>query len=167
MARAQSRYVCQSCASAFLRWEGQCRTCGAWNSLVETVVRDAPRAERAGSAARAAQPAALRDLTDAAVARLQTGIGEADRVLGGGLVPGSVVLVGGEPGVGKSTLLLQLAAGLVRPDASLADPAPGQRTVLYASGEESTGQVRLRAMRLGLLEGPAATAVRVTVSPYW
>lgn len=162
MARAQSRYVCQSCASAFLRWEGQCRTCGAWNSLVETVVRDEPRTGRAGSAAGAgaAAPVALQDLTDTAVARLQTGIGEADRVLGGGLVPGSVVLVGGEPGVGKSTLLLQLAAGLVRRAASGGAPA-SEPTVLYASGEESTGQVRLRAMRLGLLSGPAATAVRV------
>lgn len=165
MARAQSRYVCQSCASAFLRWEGQCRACGAWNSLVETVVRDEPRTGRVGSGSGTgtgvAAPVALLDLADAAVARLQTGIGEADRVLGGGLVPGSVVLVGGEPGVGKSTLLLQLAAGLVRRALASGAPAGVEPTVLYASGEESTGQVRLRAMRLGLLAGPAAAAVRV------
>jgi DNA repair protein RadA/Sms len=152
--RSQSRYVCQSCAAVFLRWEGQCRNCGGWNSLVETIVRDEPRARPAGAVpgGRSSTPAALRDLSDASVARLPTGLGEIDRVVGGGLVPGSVVLVGGEPGVGKSTLLLQLAAGLI--------DAAGVG-VLYASGEESTGQVRLRASRLGLLERTAGERLRV------
>jgi DNA repair protein RadA/Sms len=152
VARPQSRYVCQSCGEAFLRWEGQCRTCGAWNALVETVVRDGPSSSRSRiGAGPAATPTPLSALADADVPRLPVGLGELDRVLGGGLVPGSLVLVGGEPGIGKSTLLLQAAAGL----------AAGGRPVLYATGEESGGQVRLRAGRLGLLSGPAADGVRI------
>lgn len=152
MARPQNRYVCQECGSAFLRWEGQCRTCGAWNSLVETVVHEAPtrpRAPRAGGA-----PAtSLSDLAETELPRLAVGIDEFDRVLGGGIVPGSLVLVGGDPGVGKSTLLLQAAAGIIRTTTG--------GWVLYASGEESAGQVRLRARRLGLLDGPEGSAIRV------
>ena len=152
MARPQSRYVCQSCGEEFLRWEGQCRACGAWNALVETLVRDAGAAARSRSAAAPrAEPVPLSSLAREDVARLPTGLAELDRVLGGGIVPGSLVLVGGEPGIGKSTLLLQAAAGL----------AAAGRPVLYATGEESGGQVRLRAGRLGLLEGPAAEAVRI------
>ena len=149
MARPTSRFVCQGCGEAFLRWEGQCRACGAWNSLVETVVRDAPRTGRSPHASTdAAAPVALTDIGESEVPRLATGIGELDRVLGGGLVPGSLVLVGGEPGIGKSTLLLQAAAGLGRP-------------VLYATGEESAAQVRIRAGRLGLLGVPAGAAIEV------
>ena len=154
MARAQSRYVCQSCGEAFLRWEGQCRNCGGWNSLVETLVREpakGPRSTARVAAARAGdQPEALARVADLELPRLSVGLPELDRVLGGGLVPGSVVLVGGEPGIGKSTLLLQAAAGVAQ-----------LGTVLYASGEESAAQVRLRATRLGLTEGLAGTAVRV------
>ncbi len=157
MARAQSRYVCQSCAEAFLRWEGQCRNCGAWNSLVETLIREPSKGARTSAARTAAlairagqAPEALARVTDVDLPRLGVGLPELDRVLGGGLVPGSVVLVGGEPGIGKSTLLLQAAAGVA---------AFG--TVLYASGEESAAQVRLRATRLGLTDGPAGRAVRV------
>src|SRR3954463_14802740 len=111
--RPQTRYVCQSCGESFLRWEGQCRACSAWNSLVETVVRSEPRPSRIATSARIGVPTT----TLAAAAgpqhdRLPIGIAELDRVLGGGLVPGSVVLVGGEPGIGKSTLLLQAAAGI-------------------------------------------------------
>ena len=118
MARAQSRYVCQSCAEAFLRWEGQCRACGAWNSLVETVVREPTAGERARERLRStvagagANQVALGSIVEAAVPRLPIGIAELDRVLGGGLVAGSIVLLGGEPGIGKSTLLLQAAAGV-------------------------------------------------------
>ncbi len=169
MARPQSRYVCQSCGEAFLRWEGQCRGCGAWNSLVETLVRDGPAAARRPSGAAAPEPVSLANLVDQQVARLPVGIGELDRVLGGGLVPGSLVLVGGEPGIGKSTLLLQAAAGLAAGGRPRADgvakvdrTAPGHAaTVLYATGEESAGQVRLRAARLGLLAGPAGAGVHV------
>jgi len=105
-----------------------------------------------GSAA-AAAPVGLSGIADADLPRLSVGIAEFDRVLGGGLVPGSLILVGGEPGIGKSTLLLQAAAGLTR--------EPGGARVLYATGEESPGQVRLRAARLGLLSGPSSEGVRV------
>jgi DNA repair protein RadA/Sms len=151
VARPQSRYVCQACGEAFLRWEGQCRACSAWNSLVETVIREIPAAARARGPGTALEPVPLASLADEVVPRLPVGLGELDRVLGGGLVPGSLVLVGGEPGIGKSTLLLQAAAGL----------AADGRAVLYATGEESGGQVRLRADRLGLLAGPAASAIRI------
>ncbi len=159
MARSQSRYVCQSCGEAFLRWEGQCRGCGAWNSLVETLVREPaggrqPRSAQPG-AARPVQPVPLGSIDEDPLARLPVGIGEFDRVLGGGLVPGSIILVGGEPGIGKSTLLLQAAATLA---GSLA--ANGGR-VLYATGEESAAQVRLRAARLGILAGPSAAGIAV------
>ncbi len=154
MARAQSRYVCQQCGEAFLRWEGQCRNCGGWNSLVETLVREPAKgirtAARVGAARAGDEPEALARVADVDLPRLTVGLPELDRVLGGGLVPGSVVLVGGEPGIGKSTLLLQAAAGVA---------AAG--TVLYASGEELAAQVRLRATRLGLTDGPAGHAVRV------
>jgi DNA repair protein RadA/Sms len=144
--RAQTRFVCQSCGESFLRWEGQCRACSAWNSLVETQVRSEPRPVRAARAGlTAAPPTRLVDVGEPERQRLPVGIGELDRVLGGGLVPGSVVLLGGEPGIGKSTLLLQAAAGI----AGLVGP----ERVLYATGEESTAQVRLRAERLGLLTG--------------
>ena len=150
MARPTSRFVCQGCGEAFLRWEGQCRGCGAWNSLVETVVRESPQASRALRVATgaAAAPVPLSEIGESDVPRLATGLAELDRVLGGGLVPGSLVLVGGEPGIGKSTLLLQAAAGLGRP-------------VLYATGEESAAQVRIRAGRLGLLDAPAGVAIEV------
>ena len=152
MARQQSRYVCQACGTAHLRWEGQCRTCGAWNTLVETLVREPEQKRRLSAAApeRANVPQSLSGLREAELVRTPTGISEVDRVLGGGLVPGSVVLLGGEPGIGKSTLLLQAAAGLT----AIGD-------VLYATGEESAGQVRLRAGRLGLLDGVAGERIRV------
>jgi DNA repair protein RadA/Sms len=152
VARSRTRYVCQSCGDASLRWEGQCRTCGAWNSLVETVVREPSRvAATARRTDAGAGPVPLSRIGEQELPRLLVGIGELDRVLGGGIVPGSLVLVGGEPGIGKSTLLLQAAAGI----------ALGGGTVLYATGEESAAQVRLRAGRLGLLAGAAGTAVRV------
>ena len=157
MVRPQSRFVCQSCGESFLRWEGQCRACDGWNTLVETVVRPTTRSERAaarGPSAGASAPEGLATIAEADLPRLSLGIAELDRVLGGGLVPGSLVLVGGEPGIGKSTLLLQAAAGLTRGRA-------GGAQVLYATGEESPGQVRLRAARLGLLTGPSADGVRV------
>src|SRR6185369_15944099 len=147
--RPQTRYVCQSCGESFLRWEGQCRACQAWNSLVETAVRAEPRAVRRSSGPGIGGSIETRRLVDVGQAeqvRLRIGIPELDRVLGGGLVPGSVVLVGGEPGIGKSTLLLQAAAGVAG--------RTGPDRVLYATGEESAAQVRLRAERLGLLDGP-------------
>jgi DNA repair protein RadA/Sms len=149
VAKATSRYVCQRCGEVFLRWEGQCRACGDWNSLVETVVRTKSTGGSAASRATpGADPIALRDIGEASVPRTPTSIGELDRVLGGGVVPGSLILVGGEPGIGKSTLLLQAAAGVGQP-------------VIYATGEESAAQVRLRAERLGLLTAPAGSAIEV------
>jgi DNA repair protein RadA/Sms len=155
--RPQSRFVCQACGESFLRWEGQCRACDGWNTLVETVVRSPSRSERAaarGPSASVSAPEGLATIAEADLPRLSLGIAELDRVLGGGLVPGSLVLLGGEPGIGKSTLLLQAAAGLTR------GPGGGAH-VLYATGEESPGQVRLRAARLGLLTGPSSDGVRV------
>ena len=152
MAKPRSRYVCQACATSHLRWEGQCRGCGAWDTLVETVVREATgRPSSPRVVTEPSSPRPLRALAAEDVERRPTGIEELDRVLGGGLVPGSVVLLGGEPGIGKSTLVLEAAAGIANRDG----------TVLYASGEESAGQLRLRAGRLGLTDGPAADAVHV------
>lgn len=150
MAKATSRYVCQACGDAFLRWEGQCRSCGGWNSLVEQIVRESrrPTSVRVAGPGDPSLPVPLGEVGREEVARIPTGVGEFDRVLGGGIVPGSLILVGGEPGIGKSTLLLQVAAGIARP-------------VLYATGEESAEQVRLRARRLGLLDGPAGQAITV------
>lgn len=153
--RAASEYVCQTCAATYARWEGQCRSCGAWNSLVETLISPAQR--RGGGRARAvlpiaAEPRPLGSLQAERVARRGTGIGEVDRVLGGGFVPGSVLLLGGEPGIGKSTLVLQLAGALAAADTA---------GVLYASAEESASQLHLRAERLGLIGGPADGALSV------
>ena len=103
MARPQSRFICQRCAESFLRWEGQCRACGEWNSLVETIVREPSRTERQmGHANAIAEPARLGHIAETDLPRLSLGIGELDRVLGGGLVPGSLVLLGGEPGIGST-----------------------------------------------------------------
>ena len=134
MARLNPVFVCDSCGGETLKWQGQCPLCGAWNSLEE---RRAPRS-RAAPAAVAVNLAPGAAVADAG-ARLSTGQGELDRVLGAGIVPGSVILLGGEPGIGKSTLLLQVAA-------HVAASSP----VIYASGEESVAQVGLRAQRLGV-----------------
>jgi len=128
-------FACQSCGSSSPKWLGRCPECGEWNSFVEEVRAFSPPSLRVhGSGARPlSEIAAIPD------GRLQTGLPGLDRVLGGGLVSGSVVLLGGEPGIGKSTLLLQASRGI----------AAGSREVLYATGEESAEQVRLRADRLG------------------
>jgi DNA repair protein RadA/Sms len=154
VARAASRFACSACGAISLRWEGQCRSCGAWNTLVETVVRAEPRRRsegRAGSALPRPEPLGG-EAAGEPVARWPSGCGEFDRVLGGGLVAGAVVLLGGEPGIGKSTLVLQTAEGLVR---------TGGRRLLVASGEESAGQIRLRARRLGLGKGEVGRAIEV------
>ncbi len=138
MPRPATVHVCSACGHAAARWHGQCPGCGAWNTLVEE--RSGPAPGGAGRPRRTpARPVPLREVRAEATVRLRTRIGELDRVLGGGLVPGSLVLLGGSPGIGKSTLtgmaLGRLAAG-------------GHRT-LYVTGEESAAQVRLRAERLG------------------
>jgi DNA repair protein RadA/Sms len=134
-------YVCNACGARLPKWAGQCPDCGAWNTVTE--VPDQPQGElrRGGWSGGdgAAQIQTLSSVAPEAVVRIGTGVAELDRVLGGGLVPGSVVLLGGDPGIGKSTLLLQACAAL-----GAADP------VLYVSGEESPQQVSLRARRLGV-----------------
>src|SRR3954470_4553752 len=134
--RPRTRYVCQACGESVLRWEGQCRACLAWNSLVETVVRPEPRPTGPGTRSGHAAPAhttRLADIGSADHARLCVGIPELDRVLGGGLVPGSVVLVGGEPGIGKSTLMLQAAGAMGR---GRAEGVKASRRGEKAEGEE-------------------------------
>ena len=141
MARASPTFVCGSCGGETLKWQGQCPLCGAWNSLEQRAAAN-PRA--AASARAVALSAGV--ATAAREERMASGAQELDRVLGGSIVPGSVILLGGDPGIGKSTLLLQVAASVA-----------GANGVLYASGEESVAQVSLRAQRLSL----AAAAVSV------
>lgn len=154
MAKAKRRYVCQACGSEASRWQGQCDDCGEWNTLAEeagATVFEMKHHLRSGG-----RPVELSGLnSDIKLPdRASTGIAEFDRALGGGLVPGSATLLGGDPGIGKSTLLLQAAANLALRGLSVA----------YISGEEAVDQVRLRARRLGLGDAPvqlaAATSVR-------
>jgi DNA repair protein RadA/Sms len=136
---ARTVFVCQNCGHAEPRWLGRCPGCGEWNTLAEEI-RAPARKERGRAESTGVRPARLSDLSPQKTIRVRTGIGELDRVLGGGLVPGSLLLVGGEPGIGKSTLMLQVCGLLARDSAAL----------LYATGEESAEQVRLRAERLGV-----------------
>jgi DNA repair protein RadA/Sms len=137
MARSSTVFACSGCGHESPKWHGRCPGCGEWNTLVEEA-RAAARAP-ARRAARTARPVPLGEVEAPAVERLRTGVGELDRVLGGGLVPGSLVLIGGSPGIGKSTLTTTALGNL----------AAGGTSVLYVSGEESAAQVRLRAERLG------------------
>lgn len=156
MAKSTSNFVCQDCGSVYPKWAGKCEACGAWNTLVEEVVESvAPKSMKTGGGRRLMFVELDGETTDAP--RRVTGIGEFDRVLGGGLVPGSATLIGGDPGIGKSTVLLQVVAGLA-----------GQSKCAYVSGEESVDQVRMRARRLGIASAPvslaAATSVRDIVA---
>ena len=142
MARAKTAYRCTQCGAVTPKWQGQCGECGAWNSLVEQLpVPPGPGGARptGGYAGAVTEVKRLNDVEHSPEPRVLSGLSELDRVLGGGLVPGSVSLIGGDPGIGKSTLLLQAGA-------TLSDALP----VLYVSGEESLRQVGLRARRLGL-----------------
>ena len=139
MAKRRVQFVCQSCGSAFPKWAGQCRSCGEWNTLVETVVEARKGARSPSPLIPLSQPQSLPEIESDPFQRLPVSIGELSRVLGGGMVLGSVVLVGGDPGIGKSTLLLQASALLSE------ESAP----VLYVSGEESVQQIKMRADRLG------------------
>jgi DNA repair protein RadA/Sms len=136
MDRTRVRYVCQQCGHESPKWLGRCPSCGEWNSLVEEV--EAPRAQPARRA-QAAEPVSVAEVAVATESRVATGSAEFDRILGGGVVAGSVVLVGGDPGIGKSTLLLQMGERVAR----------GGGRVLYVSAEESLRQTKLRAERLG------------------
>lgn len=145
MARPRNSFVCEQCGSTQPKWAGQCPDCGAWNSMTETAAPAAPQGAPARRRVGYAGESQVRLLGDVAIEeapRTSTRLKEMDRVLGGGLVPGSVTLIGGDPGIGKSTLLLQVLAGL--------DEAVG---TLYITGEESLQQVHLRARRLGVEAG--------------
>jgi DNA repair protein RadA/Sms len=148
MARSQARYACQQCGAVHAKWTGRCDDCGAWNSLIEEVPRETPPAGlgKRGLDRRAARSIGFVGLTGPSTLppRRQTGIAELDRVCGGGFVPGSAILVGGDPGIGKSTLLLQAAAAI--------------STAAYITGEEAIDQVRLRAERLGVATSPMLLA---------
>ena len=137
MPKATSKYVCQSCGYASPRWTGKCPNCNEWNTFVEEAATPAKIARKSGGIASKLEPIALKDVGSFDDVRLRTGIAEFDRVLGGGIVSGSVVLIGGDPGIGKSTLMMQVALKL------------RDKVVLYITGEESLRQIKLRAERLG------------------
>jgi DNA repair protein RadA/Sms len=141
MAKARSTFVCQSCGFQSPRWLGKCPDCQEWNSLVEERQEPASLSLRPRGGGGAAEPQPITELGETAAVRQSSGIAELDRVLGGGVVPGSVILIGGDPGIGKSTLVLQALAALARGG-----------PVLYVSGEESPQQVKMRADRLGVAE---------------
>ncbi|MEO6224238.1 MAG: DNA repair protein RadA [Sphingomicrobium sp.] len=156
MAKPKARFACQACGSLQHRWQGQCPDCAEWNSLIQesaevsSIFAAKHNLQGGGRAVTLVSLDAPADLPE----RLPSGIAEFDRAIGGGIVPGSAMLIGGDPGIGKSTLLLQVAARV----------ASSGRDVIYVSGEESAEQVRLRAVRLGLGAAPvrlaAATSVR-------
>jgi DNA repair protein RadA/Sms len=155
MARRTLTFVCQNCGAAYGRWQGKCEACGEWNTIAEENAAAEARAAGPGRPARKGHPFALEPLAGEAheAPRLPSGIAELDRVTGGGFVRGSVLLVGGDPGIGKSTLLIQTAAALAR---------AGERAV-YISGEEAVAQVRLRAERLGLASAAVELAAETSV----
>ena len=140
MSKAKSIYVCTACGAESTKWAGQCGDCGAWNTMTESLRESAPKPGRAGGyTGHVGAVTVLKDVSATAEERVPSGLSELDRVLGGGLVPGSVVLIGGDPGIGKSTILLQTLT-------HLAQTLPA----LYVTGEESLGQVAMRARRLEL-----------------
>lgn len=136
MAKTTVQFVCQNCGASSPRWQGRCGSCGEWNTLAETVSTSGSAAVKTAPG----QPVSLGSVKQSSASRIPTKIGEFDRTLGGGIVPGSVVLLGGDPGIGKSTLVLEVARSIA-----------GEIPVLYISGEESAEQVKLRADRLGEL----------------
>jgi DNA repair protein RadA/Sms len=155
MAKAAKRYVCQACGSVASKWAGQCGDCGKWNAMVEETSAVVTAFSARHDLRSGGRPVVLAGLDEAVELppRIATGIAEFDRALGGGLVAGSAVLIGGDPGIGKSTLLLQVAAKL----------ALGGTAVAYVSGEEAIDQVRLRARRLGLGNAPVQLAAVTSV----
>ena len=133
MKKQKVNYICNACGFVSVRWIGKCPECNSWNSFVEEIIEKAPA--KGSQTAHGATPLKLQDITASTSNRMKTGISEFDRVLGGGLMPGSIILLGGDPGIGKSTLVLQVAANLTS-------------KVLYVSGEESGEQIKLRSNRL-------------------
>ena len=135
--KEKKQFICQQCGSITPKWLGRCPECGSWNSIVEEMVLPVMK-----SSNRKSNPLLLDEITYSEDERILTSIGELDRVLGGGIVPGSLFLVGGDPGIGKSTLMLQICGNLSK-----------KKSVLYISGEESEKQIKLRADRLGIKDG--------------
>lgn len=139
MAKAKTKFVCQQCGASFPKWAGRCENCGAWNSLLETTPESVGKSAVSRSSGRKINAERIRDVkVDQVSKRIDTGIADLNQVLGGGLMPGGVTLIAGQPGIGKSTILMQLASFISK-----------SQKVLYASGEESASQVKLRAERLG------------------
>ncbi len=155
MAKSSNEYICQSCGVPSSRWAGRCPSCGEWNTMVEETSAASPLDAKARRKSRAAGTV-LEGLNDevAPLERLETGITEFDRVIGGGLAPGGAMLLAGDPGIGKSTLLLQLAAKL----------ASEGKSAVYFSGEEAAQQIRMRAKRLGVADAPLALAAETNTS---
>ena len=142
MAKAKTTYACTECGGQSPKWQGQCPQCGVWNTLVETIAAK-PATRFQALIGSASEVRSLSSVDTVANPRSPTGIEEFDRVLGGGLVAGGVILLGGDPGIGKSTLLLQAMAVM-----------GASRRCLYVTGEESVEQIALRAQRLGLVNAP-------------
>lgn len=142
--KIKTAYICSECGYSSPRWLGRCPGCSNWNTLTETVISDAPssQAKKPNRSAASVKAKTINDITVNSETRYKTGIGELDRVLGGGIVKGSLILVGGDPGVGKSTLLLQIC-----------QKVGTDKKILYVSGEESEGQIKMRAERLGVTSG--------------
>ncbi|HCV49108.1 MAG: DNA repair protein RadA [PS1 clade bacterium] len=155
MSRAQSKFVCQSCGAVTLKWSGKCESCGAWNTITEERSNETPPKGKGLKAATKAQKISLTGLSGDSDTpdRTLSGLNEFDRVIGGGFVPGSAILLGGDPGIGKSTILMQAAAALA---------ACGKR-VVYISGEEAIAQLRMRAARLGLSDAPVQLGAETNV----
>src|SRR6516164_5085204 len=164
MPRPQARFVCQQCGSVHGKWTGRCEGCGAWNSMIEELPREAPPqglSHGLSKNRRGGRQLGFVGLTGPSMLppRRRTGIVELDRVCGGGFVPGSAILVGGDPGIGKSTLLLQAAAAIAPPiEQSRAELKARSPTAAYITGEEAIDQVRMRADRLGLAATPSRSA---------
>src|SRR5882672_6319997 len=154
MARRNPNFLCQNCGAAYGRWQGKCEACGEWNTIVEEGAA-AARPQMPGRAPRKGRLFALEPLAGEThdAPRLASGVAEFDRVTGGGFVRGSVLLLGGDPGIGKSTLLIQVAATLAR----------GGHRAVYISGEEAVAQLRLRAERLGLASACVELAAETSV----
>ena len=143
MAKSKSQFVCQNCGTTHSKWSGRCDNCGEWNTLVEqTIEGGLSSVAKASSSGKPLKTQSIKDvMSEESVPRMSTGVNDLDEVLGGGVLPGAVVLLAGQPGIGKSTLLLQVTAHIAKHTA-----------VLYVSGEESASQVKIRAQRLGALE---------------
>src|SRR5699024_3759224 len=150
MAKAKTVFLCRECGGTSPKWEGRCPHCGTWNSLEESI--DQPTKNRFAALGGTSPVRRLADVEAREHARQPTGIAEFDRVLGGGLVPGGVVLIGGDPGIGKSTLLLQTVVSLA-----------SQQRVLYVTGEESAEQVALRAQRLEVATQDVALLAEISL----